>query len=346
MIVKNTLLGRSSQRIPIWFMRQAGRYLPEYMEIRKNYPDFLHFCYTPKDACEVTLQPLRRFDLDAAIIFSDILVIPDALGQKVTFEKNHGPVLVPFNFKAYQEKSWDSIQNYLSPVYEAITLTRGALPSDKALFGFAGTPWTLSCYMLNEGKSDNFHGILNYVTIPHLRPILDQLLDLLTNHVAHHLIAQAKAGCDVLQLFDSWAIKAPHNDWDGYLIQPFLKIAEKIHQYDPKIPLVYYSRCPMDLYDDVLNAMKGYTGGPVALGVWQGEDISTLRQKADGIPLQGNLDPELLLKGGDSMIQNSLEICDAMKDYPFVFNLGHGIIKETSPDNVTKLIQSLRSISL
>lgn len=344
MIVKNTLLGSASKRIPLWFMRQAGRYLPEYMEIRKNYPDFLEFCYTPKDACEVTLQPLRRFDLDAAIIFSDILVIPDALGQRVTFEKNHGPVLSSFDFKIYEQKSWNDIEKYLSPVYEAIALTRASLSVDKALFGFAGTPWTLACYMLNEGKSEDFQGILNYVNVHSLRPILSNLVDLLTDYVAHHLIEQAKAGCDCLQIFDSWAIKAPVNDWDEYLIQPFLRIAEKVHDFDPTIPLVYYSRCPMALYEKVLDGMKAYVHGPVSLGVWQGEEIAKVRSLAKGIPLQGNLDPSLLLTGGNPMIQKSLETCEAMKDYPFVFNLGHGIIKETPIDHVTQLIHTLRSI--
>ncbi|MBX9976654.1 MAG: uroporphyrinogen decarboxylase, partial [Alphaproteobacteria bacterium] len=205
MMIRNLFLKKNPSRTPMWFMRQAGRYLPEYMAIRRHFDDFIQFCYTPEMAAEVTLQPMRRFDLDAAIIFSDILVIPDALGQKVTFQKDHGPVLGEYSLSTFLKKTPDHITHHLGKVYDAIALTRSKLEKDKELFGFSGTPWTLACYMVEEGKSQYFHQIIHYSADADFKT----LLTLLTETIALHLINQIEAGADMIQVVVSWAIKVP-----------------------------------------------------------------------------------------------------------------------------------------
>ncbi len=338
MIVRETLLGKKTARLPLWFMRQAGRYLPEYQAIRHNFSDFMAFCYSPKEATEVTLQPITRFDLDAAIIFSDILVIPDALGQRVSFKKNHGPVLEKYKIKNYVDVDDDSFSIDLAPVYEAISQTRAKLSKDKALFGFAGTPWTLACYMIEEGKSEHFSKIINHCSDKDF----DVLLDLLTHKVTLHLKNQIKAGADVVQLFDSWAIKAPAEDRERLLINPFIKIAKAIHQDFPSTPIVYYSRGEASLSVAIARAVEEHLPDvPIALGLWQGVDFADITPHTT-LPLQGNLDPELLLQGDEAMEIAAKKICSHMAERPFVFNLGHGIIKETPPENLTRLIRCVR----
>lgn len=343
---------------PIWLMRQAGRYLPEYREIRKNYDDFLSFCYTPHDACTVTLQPIERFDLDAAIIFSDILVIPDALNQKVTFEKDHGPRLSAFSDIKINRAYDDHWLQHLTPVYDAIAQTRSQLNSDKSLIGFCGTPWTLACYMLEEGKSTDFQHILNYEK--NRRENFTQLIDALTHCVTQHALKQIQAGCDVIQLFDSWAIKAPkynvHNNhthkkvdtWDQYLVEPILKVIETLHKHHPDVLVVYYSRCSEGLYDRFINARKHQPSKHFGLGIWHEVSLSNIQQKIsyeNPIALQGNLSPEILEKGGEEMFQTAARIVENMKNSPFIFNLGHGVLKSTPPDHVAKLVQCIRSTS-
>ncbi len=349
-MIHAALFGKLTRRIPLWFMRQAGRYLPEYRKIRSCFDDFIQFCYSPRQVTEVTLQPLHRFDVDAAIIFSDILVIPDALGQKVSFQENHGPVLAPYDLSRLMNKTEIQITAHLENVYEAIALTRSQLHGDKALFGFAGTPWTLACYMMEEGKSEHFSGVLNECTTEDFKI----LLDLLTRTVALHLKNQIQAGATVLQLFDSWAIKVPKGMEKEYLIDPFIRIAKEVHKDYPLIPLVYYGRCDKYVYIQMAEHMEKSSDGllscgeatpqrpPMGLGLWQGVSLSELRDSTN-LPLQGNLDPELLLGGGEKMERAARIICESMQNRPFIFNLGHGVIKDTPPEHVARLVDVVRS---
>jgi uroporphyrinogen decarboxylase len=236
-IRKKSVNTSSQQRTPVWLMRQAGRYLPEYREVRATKPHFLDLCYSPKDACEVTLQPLRRFDLDAAIIFSDILVIPDALGCDVSFVAGEGPKLSPIRESdQLQALTLDGMEEKLSPVYEALDRTRDALDTDKALIGFAGAPWTLACYMI-EGQTSRDYASARRMALSN--PVFfQQLIDLLTNAVAIHLIAQARAGAQVVKLFDSWAGILPPEEFRKWCMEPARKIVAKFRESVEDVPVI------------------------------------------------------------------------------------------------------------
>lgn len=336
MLIKDTLLGKQNTRTPLWMMRQAGRYLPEYKVVRANFPSFMEFCYTPKSACEVTLQPISRFDFDAAIIFSDILVIPDALGQKVSFKLDHGPVLEAFTPKKLEKNITHALFNHLGPVYEAISLTKSKLSPEKALYGFAGSPWTLACYMVEEGKSENFSKIRAYSQTPEFL----EILDLLTESVAIHLIHQIEAGADIVQLFDSWASVVDSCDYEEFLLNPALKIMKKVHEVYPEVPFVYYARSKSPLLLQFSSMIKGYTP-PIILGVHQ--DVSLDDLDDVNLTLQGNLCPEILCEGGEKLTLAIEAILEKMRGKRHIFNLGHGILKETPIDHVRKLVDAVRS---
>lgn len=352
------VLLRKHNTPPIWLMRQAGRYLPEYRAIRQNYDDFLSFCYAPQDASTVTLHPIQRFDLDAAIIFSDILVIPDALGQRVFFEKDHGPKLTNFSKINLDQAHTNNWIKKLAPVYDAIHITRSKLDSNKSLIGFAGTPWTLACYMLEEGKSTNFNTILNYQHND--RYAFMHFIDVLTHCVTQHIRQQIEAGCDVIQLFDSWAIKAPYEYFtekqknktgfmdtqEAYILNPIQKIINTLHKEYPNVLIIYYSRCPEQLYMRMIETHKPM--GPFGLSVWHEVSLthikSALKNNTTTI-LQGNLSPHVLEQGGDPLYHEAKNIVESMQNHPFIFNLGHGILKTTPPEHVANLVSYIRSLS-
>ena len=335
MLITDVISGKKVERTPLWMMRQAGRYLPEYKKVRADFPSFMDFCYTPKAACEVTLQPISRFDFDAAIIFSDILVIPDALGQKVSFRPDHGPVLNEFSFARLEKKLSDRFFDHLSPVYDAITMTKQSLSVEKALYGFAGSPWTLACYMVEEGKSDTFSKIHHFSKDP---TFLD-FIDFLVEAVARHLIHQIDAGADVVQLFDSWAGIVDASNEDDFLINPALKVMKKVHEKHPKTPFVYYARSKSPLLLQFSSKIREYEH-PIALGVHQDVDLDDL--SGVHVALQGNLCPEILCHGGRPLDVAIEEIFSKMQGRSHIFNLGHGILKETPLEHVHTLVNAVR----
>lgn len=342
MLIKDIFFKKEKTRTPLWMMRQAGRYLPEYRKIRADFPDFMNFCYTPKAACEVTLQPITRFDFDAAIIFSDILVIPDALGQKVGFKPDHGPILAEFKPFELEKNVSKGFFDYLSPVYETLSLARNKLSPEKALYGFAGSPWTLACYMVEEGKSQDFLNIKQYAKNPETAHEFMQILDLLTEAVAIHLIHQIDAGADIVQLFDSWASLVDDEDHAAFLIQPAVKIMKKVHAKHPNVPFVYYARSKSPVLLKI-NALCQDYRYPLGLGVHQGVDLGDVYTLS--LPIQGNLCPEILLKGGEDLHSAVINIMEKMRDRLHIFNLGHGILKETPIEHVHQLVKTVRNFT-
>ncbi len=342
MIILDTLLKtkKPSNRIPLWFMRQAGRFLPEYRELRQKYPTFLDFCGNPKDASEATLQPLRRFDIDAAIIFSDILVIPSALGQKVVFLAGEGPKLDPITSgKDLSGLNFDHFEDRLQATPEAISLTREALDPEKALIGFAGAPWTVACYMIQGEGSKNFDEAR--LVIAKDPVFFDSLLALLVEATARYLIAQAKAGADVLKLFDSWAGLCPSWLTETALINPVQKIIERVKEECPQTPLLYF---PRGAGEKVLTLGQRVKADGVALDhfidpLW----IRKTYSKKSPMALQGGLDPLVMAAGGPQLQKEVYRYLDAFKGLPYIFNLGHGMIPSMPIDHVTQTISYVRA---
>ncbi len=333
-----TLAGTRFATPPIWLMRQAGRYLPEYRAVRATTKSFLDFCYTPDKATEVTLQPIRRFDLDAAIIFSDILVVPDALGQKVWFEEGEGPKLEALVDPAqFGRLSRARLTDHLALVYQAIRQTRAALPRDKALLGFAGAPFTLACYMIEGGSSRDFLKVKQWA---YAHPdSFGLLIDLLVEAVIDHLVNQIEAGADALQLFDSWAGVLPEEQLFGWSLEPMVRIAHGVRARHPKVPVIVFPRAvgPAALMyrrPDAFAALSIDTG----IGAhWAARELQPQ------ICIQGNLDPAMLVTGGVALEREATRILDKLGHGSFIFNLGHGVVPQTPPEHVAQLVEIVRN---
>jgi uroporphyrinogen decarboxylase len=331
------LKGESLQTPPLWLMRQAGRYLPEYREIRGDVSGFLELCYTPELAVEVTLQPIRRYGFDAAILFSDILVIPDALGQAVRFTEGEGPKLNPVrDITGVDALSAARLHEHLDPVYETVRRLSVELPPDVTLIGFAGGPWTVATYMVEGGSSRDF-------AIARKWGLLDpdgfsKLIDLVTEATAAYLCRQAENGAEVLQIFDSWAGVLSEGEFDSWVIKPTAKIITAVRALHPGIPIIGFPRGAGVLYERYITE----TGvDAVSLDSTVPLDWAA-RHLQDKATLQGNLDPLHVLGGGEAMEKEIRRILRILGTGPFVFNLGHGIIKETPPDNVARLVEAVR----
>lgn len=325
---------------PIWIMRQAGRYLPEYREVRSKVSNFLELCYTPKLASEVTLQPIRRFALDAAIIFSDILVIPDALGVKVEFVKNEGPKLQKtLTIEDLKKFKIDNIKSHLNPVFEALELTKSQLDDNTALIGFAGSPWTLACYMIEGGGSKNFESVrAKAIQDPEF---FSQLIDILTNNIIEYLSLKIKAGADVVKLFDSWAGVLPPSEIKKWVINPSKKIVSELKKLHPNVPIICF---PRGIGMNYLEFCKEVNCDVVALDqtVERNWVRKNLQQDCEKI-VQGNLDNLLLAFGSKNEIEKEvLDILEKFGDKPFIFNLGHGIIPQTPIENVEFILNLVR----
>lgn len=323
---------------PIWLMRQAGRYLPEYREIRANAGTFLDLCYTPKLAAEVTLQPIRRYGMDAAILFSDILVIPHALGQKVEFQAGEGPVLDRIeDEKALSRLDPGKVITNLAPVFETVERVRGQLDQKTALIGFAGAPWTVATYMLEGGSSRNF---INAKTWAYTRSeSFDRLIDILVDATANYLIAQINAGAELLQLFDSWAGVLPEFAFKRYSIEPARRIVKKVRAAHPDIPIIGFPNRCGSLYPRYVRET-----GVDAVSIDWTVTVKNARETLQPIAaVQGNLDPVLLAVGGPQLETEARRIKDGLKDGRFVFNLGHGILPITPPEHVARLVEVVRA---
>lgn len=314
----------------IWIMRQAGRYLPEYREIRSDVSNFLELCYTPELAAEVTLQPLKRFPMDAAIIFSDILVIPDALGMKVEFKKGEGPLLKAIKSESDIEKlNFDIV--HLEPVYEALKIVSSKLDDGKSLIGFSGAPWTLATYMLEGGSSRDF---VNVKTMAYAQPcIFGKMIDILVDSVSKHLIKQIESGADVLQIFDSWAGALTESEYEKWVLEPTKKIVYNVKAQYPDTPIIGFPRGSGVMY----KKYSEYTGVD-GVSIDQHTPIKWASDNID-VVIQGNLDPVLLATNKDEMLKQAAEIIKICKDRPFIFNLGHGVLPFTPVENVNALVE-------
>ncbi len=320
---------------PVWLMRQAGRYLPEYRELRKEAGDFLNLCYNPKLATEVTLQPLKRFDLDAAIIFSDILVIPDALGVDVKFIKGEGPILQRIkDGNDLKNLSIEKLTENLSSVYEALSLTKSKIPKGKNLIGFCGSPWTISSYMIEGGSSKNFE--LAKIAAIRDTVFFDKLIELLIESISIHAINQINAGAEIIQLFDSWAVQLPFDLYEKYIINPNKRIVENIRKVWPETPIIGFPKNSSIHYLPFISETK-----IDAISIDSQMPISWIHDKID-IVTQGNIDPVELLASKDAIAKKIDLISEQVKDKFHIFNLGHGVIKETDPDNVEFLVNYIR----
>ncbi|MEW5424552.1 uroporphyrinogen decarboxylase [Amorphus sp. 3PC139-8] len=329
------LKGERASPPPIWMMRQAGRYLPEYREIRSQAAGFLDFCYTPKLASEATLQPIRRFGFDAAILFSDILVIPDALGQGVRFEEGVGPRLDPLPLDRVSDLDRSRLADHLAPVYEAIERTRAALPDETSLIGFAGAPWTLATYMVAGRTSPDQAPTRRAAFGDPVR--FDRLIDLLADAVAQHLVAQIDAGCDALQIFDSWAGALDTLAFPRWSEKPIARIVAMVRDKRPGVPIIVFPRNAGDRLLDFAAKVR-----PDAVGLDWSVGFETGRRLQKAACVQGNLDPMRLVAGGPALAEGVDTILEAFRDGPFVFNLGHGIVPETPIAHVEEMVRRVR----
>lgn len=318
-------------------MRQAGRYLPEYREIRKNVTSFLDLCFTPELAVEVTLQPVRRFAMDAAILFSDILVVPHALGQKVDFIEGTGPVLEPIrSLDDLRALSVSAVHERLAPVYETVRGVAAELPDDISLIGFAGAPWTVATYMVEGGTSRNFVNVKRWAyTAPEE---FAKLVDILVEATAEYLVAQVRNGARVIQIFDTWAGALHEDALARWCLEPTLELARRVKAVDSDVRVIAFPRGVATMY-------ARYARAPEIDAISIDHTLERGWAKAELQPhctVQGNLDPIALLAGGDELRRQAEAILDSFADGPFVFNLGHGILPETPPDNVARLIDIVR----
>ncbi len=337
-LMLKTLQKVNTDKPPIWFMRQAGRYLPEYRELRAKAGDFLTMCYTPDYATEVTLQPIRRFGFDAAILFSDILVIPDALGQKVRFETGEGPRLEDLNL---DQLSLDHLHDHLAPVYAAIGQIRSALIAenftDTTLIGFAGAPLTVATYMIEGRGTKDF---MQFKKFLYGQPQeFDRLMNLLIEATAQYLIRQVEAGAEVLQLFESWAGAVGGFAFEKYVIEANQKIIAKVKAVHPHIPIIGFPKAAGIYLKDYMHKT-----GIDALGCDFTLPLNYIRDELQTImPVQGNLDPGILYAGGALLDREVKNICDTLGEKPYIFNLGHGIHKDTPIAHVEQALKIIRA---
>jgi uroporphyrinogen decarboxylase len=331
------LAGETLAVPPIWLMRQAGRYLPEYRLLRARAPDFLSFCLTPELAAQATLQPIHRFGFDAAIVFSDILVVPYALGQRVGFREGEGPWLDALaDERDVLKLRPDRVVEQTTPVQETLRQVRAALPKNVALIGFAGAPWTVATYMVEGGGSRDFARVKRWAFADPNG--FARLMDCLVSATTSYLLGQIEAGAEALQLFDSWAGVLPEAEFRRWVIEPTARIVGGVKARYPAVPIIGFPRGAGILYESYagdagVDAVSLDAAVPLA---WVREHMQARK------PVQGNLDPVLLLAGGPSMADAARAVVAALRGGPFVFNLGHGILPETPPENVATLVEVVR----
>lgn len=329
-LLLRALRGESSPRPPIWLMRQAGRYLPEYRALRAEAKDFIAFCLDPALAAEATLQPMRRFPLDAAIVFADILLAPMALGQKVWFEAGEGPKLGPLPTNAELERGLEEAPGVLAPVGQTLSRVRQTLEPSRALIGFAGAPWTVATYMIEGGSSrDRFKArAMAYDD----RARVDGLLEVLVEATVRYLAMQAASGADVLKLFDSWTDGLPEDEFERLVIGPHARIVRGLRQAGVQAPVIGFPRGAGGLVDGYA-ARSGVDA--VALDVQASVELGRRLQRT--LPIQGALDPLLLRAGGPGLERRVDELLRQWGGGPYIFNLGHGVILDTPIEHVEQL---------
>ena len=316
----------------VWFMRQAGRYLPEFRKIRADNKNFIKLCLNSELSSKITLQPIKRFNLDSAIIFSDILMVPYALGQSVEFIKGEGPILSNFNLKYFFDNNKISFTEKLQPIYKAIELTRKKLDKNKSLISFIGAPWTLLIYMLGAKKNKNQ---IEYDIIKSQETKVNIILNKLIEYLCIHIENQILAGADVVQIFDSWAGLLPIRDLSNYCYIPNQRIVEFCK--NKNIPTICFPKGIGKNYKNFNNKVK-------ADGINIDYDLDPLwvKKNLKNVVLQGGLDPKILLLSNKEIKINATKYLSIFKDIPYIFNLGHGLLPETDPDKVDMLIKFYR----
>lgn len=320
---------------PIWLMRQAGRYLPEYRATRKVAGSFLDLCYNPELATEVTLQPIRRFGLDAAILFSDILVIPDGLDRNVRFEEGRGPLMDPIDVSDIAKLDRDRVIPHLKRVFEAVSKLRRDLPQETTLLGFCGAPWTVATYMIaGHGTPDQAPARLFGYRYP---KEMEALLALLAEISADYLVEQIDAGADAVQIFDSWAGVLGEKEFEDYAIKPVHRIIESVRARRPNAKIIAFAKGAGILLKDY----RQKTGADCIGLDWSVPLSFAAELQKDG-PVQGNLDPMLMIAGGNSLDNGIDAILQKLGNGPLIFNLGHGITPQADPENVTRLVKRVR----
>ena len=336
--ILRALAGETLPTPPIWMMRQGGRYLPEYRATRAQAGDFLSLCYNPDLAAEVTLQPIRRYGFDAAILFADILLVPQALGADLWFVTGEGPRLSTITTAAEfaKLKPADAIHDHLAPVYETVKILSRELPSETTLIGFAGAPWTVATYMI-AGRGTPDQGPAHALKSEN-RPVFDALLDRITDATIAYLSMQIEAGAEVVKLFDSWAGSLQDADFINYSIKPMQKITAALKAKHPNTPIIAFPR----------GAGERYVGAHAAIGAdciavddgvtaeWAAANVQT------GGCVQGNLKSAHMVTGGDTLVSETKRIVNAFSKGPHIFNLGHGITPDANPDNVQLMIDAVR----
>jgi uroporphyrinogen decarboxylase len=334
----DALKGKRHRIPPVWLMRQAGRYLPEYRAIREQAGSFLNLCFTPDLAAEVTLQPLRRFDFDAAILFSDILVVPHALGQRVWFEEGEGPRLEPVADAAAVDRLAAAFPDgRLAPVYEAVGLVKTRLPPGVALIGFCGAPWTVATYMVAGGAAgaQGPARLFAYRDPEGFAALIDRLVDA----SAVHLVRQFEAGADAVQLFDTWAGVLGPGEFDRWVSEPSGRVVEAVRRELGDVPVIGFPRGAGTQIPSYLSQV------PVnGIGLdWTVDPTFARRSVQRDTAIQGNLDPLALLAGGAPLDRAVDQVLEAFADRPFIFNLGHGIMPDTPIAHVERMLARVRT---
>ncbi len=331
--IKKILIDKDYSCKAVWFMRQAGRYLPEFKKIRLKNQNFINLCLNSKLSSEITLQPIKRFNLDAAIIFSDILIVPFALGQKVNFIKDQGPILSNFNLNEFLNNNKNNFSEKLQPVYNAIKITRKNLQKNKSLISFVGAPWTLLVYMLGLKESKNK---INIIKFKDKKTEINTIIDKLTDYLCLHIENQINAGADTIQVFDSWAGLIPVQDLHEFCYLPNLKIVQFCK--NKKIPIICFPKGIKENYLKFNNFVKPD-------GISLDYDVNPIwaKEKLTNVTLQGGMDPRILLNSDMEMYNEAKRYLEIFKNVPYIFNLGHGIIPETNPKKLEKLIEFVRN---
>ncbi len=321
---------------PVWLMRQAGRYLPEYRETRKQAGGFLDLCYTPDLAVEVTLQPIRRYGFDAAILFSDILVIPDALDRDVRFEEGRGPLMTPVDAAGIAKLDGSRMRRHLAPVLETVSRLRNELPEETTLLGFCGAPWTVATYMIaGHGTPDQAPARLFAYREPEA---FDALIALLADLSADYLIAQIEAGADAVQIFDSWAGVLGDREFERYCVRPTRAIIDKVRAKHPSARVIAFAKGAGASLDGYREAT-----GANAIGLDWTVPLPFAWKLQQAGPVQGNLDPLRVVAGGAALDEGVDAILDGLGNGPLIFNLGHGITPQADPQHVARLVERIRA---
>ena len=330
--IKKILVNKDQSCKSIWFMRQAGRYLPEFKKIRLQNQNFINLCLNSNLSSELTLQPIKRYDLDSAIIFSDILLVPYALGQEVNFIKDRGPILSRFELKKFLNNDKINFTKKLNPIYKAIKKTREKLNKDKSLISFIGAPWTLLIYMMGLKKDKKE---INLSKIKNNESEVSIVLNKLNEYLCTHVENQINAGADTVQIFDSWAGLLTNTDLPGFCYKPNLKIVEFCKS--KKIPVICFPKGIKENYIEFNNIVKpdglnlDYEINPI----WAKENLTN-------VALQGGMNPKTLLKSEEEIYKEAKKYLDIFRDVPYIFNLGHGLVPETDPNKLGKLVKFVR----